>query len=52
MNENTEIRVVEDVEDVEGHGAPAPETLAKLVRDEVDDVTGHVQPRRDLDIER
>jgi hypothetical protein len=49
MNENTEIRVVEDVE---GHGALAPETLAKLVRAEVDDVTGHVQPRRDLDIER
>jgi hypothetical protein len=52
MNENTEIRVVEEIHDVEGHVAPAPETLAELVRDEVDDVTGHVQPRRDLDIER
>ncbi len=35
-------------EDVEGHKRP----LFGAEADETDDVSGHVQPRRDLDIER
>ncbi|GAW49952.1 MULTISPECIES: hypothetical protein [unclassified Nocardioides] len=35
-------------DDVEGHRLNVPKANA----DEADDVSGHVQPRRDLDIER
>jgi hypothetical protein len=38
-------------EDVEGHRTAADQ-VEGLVKDDVDDVSGHVQPRRDLDIER
>jgi hypothetical protein len=39
---------VDGPEDVEGHRLAVPHAEA----DEADDVSGHVQPRRDLDIER
>ena len=38
----------EGVDDVEGHRLAVPHAEAE----EADDVSGHVQPRRDLDIER
>ena len=67
MNENLnpEVRyAADDIEDVEGHKRPifgleADEDVEGHKRplfgaeaDETDDVSGHVQPRRDLDIER
>ena len=48
MNENQNPEVRNADEDVEGHKRP----LFGAEADETDDVSGHVQPRRDLDIER
>jgi hypothetical protein len=43
-------RIVDKVEDVEGHRLYV--TQPEKDENEDDDVEGHVQPRRDLDIER
>jgi hypothetical protein len=48
MNENQNAESRAAVEDVEGHRR----TLPNADSEEADDVSGHVQPPRDLDIER
>jgi hypothetical protein len=64
MNENQNAESRAAVEDVEGHRVALPHvdgvddveghrrTLPNADSEEADDVSGHVQPPRDLDIER
>lgn len=53
MNEgkaNEEFLPGDEIHDVEGHGLVPSEAPGET--EETEDVEGHVQPRRDLDIER